>query len=200
MPSFKAIGLSLAVCALAAWAQPAQPEPPPRFEIGVNYAYNNVTTSETAWSNQSGASIYGEYIFQQTHRNWGGRSELGVTAEFAGSGSGSGSLYTDLFGPRWGTEWRHVYFYGGIAAGGARARVNGVDQSGTPLSYTRGAPAVSFAQVGVELLFGAHYVVKLLQADDLAFEVPDPATGRSHWRGGLRASAGIAFRFGQRKP
>jgi hypothetical protein len=200
MPYLKAFGLALGVCALAAKAQPAQPEAPPKFEIGVNYAYNNVTVSDTAGSNQNGAAIYGEYFFKKTFPEWDGRNELGISAEFAGSGSGSGSLYTYLFGPRWSNEWRHLRLYGGITAGGARVRVNGVDQSGAPVSFERNTPAVDFAQVGVELLFGSHYVVRLLQADDLSFEVPDPATGRSHWQGGLRASAGIAFRFGQRKP
>lgn len=198
MLSYKALGLTLGVSALAASAQPAGPSP--RFEAGVNYAYNNVSTSSAAQSNQNGAALFGEYFFKAARPQWGGRSELGISAEFAGSGSGSGSLYTYLFGPRWGLAWRHVRWYGGITAGGARVPVNGVDLPGSPQSFTRDSPAVSFAQVGVELLLGERFVVKLIQADDLAFEAPDPATGRMHWQGGLRASGGVAFRFGQRKP
>ncbi len=169
------------------------------FQAGLNYAYNAFAAGP-AQANQSGASISGEYFFKWVRPRWGGRDEWGISAEFAGSASGRASLYTYLFGPRWGNEWRHIRWYGGIAAGGARVSVNGVDQAGAPVSFTRDTPAVSFAQVGVELLFGTRYVVKLLQADDLAFQVPDPATGQPHWRGGLRASGGFAFRFGRRKP
>ncbi len=197
-----ALALSLSVCLSgAAWPQSApstQPAPiQPIWEAGASYAYNSVLMSGTS-SNQSGGSVYGEYFLKGTRREWGGQSRWGVAGEFSGSGSNSGGLFTYLFGPRWGVEWRHVYFYGGVSLGGDRVRVSREGGSGTAAPFIRNGFATSFATTGVDLLFGSHFVVKLLQADDLAFEVPDFMSGQSHWRGGLRASGGFAVRFGQR--
>lgn len=196
MKTMLAFGLWLYVCAFTVWAQGAQP-PGPAFEAGVAYTYNDVTTSDSAQSIQSGASAYALYFFRRSPRRWDGYSKLGIAAEFGGSGSGSGSLFTYTFGPRWGIEWRHVFFYTGSEIGGARIRVNGIGPDGAPVSFIRNTVADSFALTGVELLFG-RWVVRLLQADDLEFQAPDPYTGKMHWQGGIRASAGIAFRFGKK--
>ena len=160
----------------------AQTAPPqPLFEAGVNYTYNTIATSDSSDSNQSGASLHAEYFFQRSAAAWGGRSELGINGEFGGSGNTSGRLYTYLFGPRWGVEWRHLNLYGGVAAGGAHV-------------FASNSFAVATTS-GLNLLLGQHFVLRLIQVDELGFEVPDPATGRSHWRGDMRLSGGIAFRL-----
>ncbi len=43
-----------------------------------------------------------------------------------------------------------------------------------------------------------HYVVTLFRVEPLSLEVPDPASGRGHWRSNLRVTAGIGFRFGEK--
>jgi hypothetical protein len=40
--------------------------------------------------------------------------------------------------------------------------------------------------------------VTLLQADFLSAEVPDVASGTSHWHPDMRISGGIGFRIGER--
>lgn len=192
-------GLWLGASALTAWAQGVQTATVPTMEAGVAYSYNDLSTSDTGQSIQSGALAYGLYFFRWSSPQWGGHSKLAIATEFGGSGSGSGSLYTYVAGPRWGTEWKHVFLYGGSEIGGARIRVNGVGPDGVPAQFVRNSFAANYALAGVDLIFG-RTVIKLLQADDLALQTPDPSTGKVHWRGGIRVSAGIGFRFGSRQP
>lgn len=72
--------------------------PAPVGALGLQYNYNSLSTSSSGESNQSGGSIYGEYFFKKAAEGWTQRGLFGVVAEF--SGSGSGSLYTYLLGPR----------------------------------------------------------------------------------------------------
>ncbi len=76
-----------------AQARPLGTLPAPLGEIGVEYSYNSVSTSDNGESNQNGGSAYGHYFFPRT----GGSA--GIVAEFGGSGSNSGNLYTFLAGP-----------------------------------------------------------------------------------------------------
>lgn len=171
------------------------------FQAGVNYAYNSLLTSHSgagAESNQNGASICGQYFFRDGRGAWGGRRMFSVIGEFAGSGSGSGSLYTYQFGPRWGIEWRHVLFYGQfVTVGGSHVRINGVNSAGIPVVYSRNSFAYGFGTAGIEVILGSHYALRLLQIDNIEQEVPDPSTGKSHWQLAQRLSGGIAFRVGR---
>ncbi len=171
-------------------------QPPPVLEMGANYSYNTLETSANGESIQNGGSIHGVYFFHRTDQVGG--AEFGVSGEFAGSGSGSGRLYTYLVGPRWGVWRRGAFFYGGLSAGGARIDVTGVNAAGAPVIFTQSGFAFDFATAGVELRLGKHCLIKLLEVENLLLQVPNPATGINHWHGAERTSAGLVFRFGQR--
>jgi len=173
--------------------------PAPIGEMGVRYTYNSLAISTSGESNQSGASIYGQYFFKGAGPQWSGRGLLGIAADFSGSSSGSGSLYTYLFAPRVSTEWprAHLVYYFEPIIGGAHVRVNGTAITGLAASATRNSFAYGFG-AGADLLIGQHYVVSLLHVEDVSLEVPDVASGTSRWRSDSRISGGIGFRFGQR--
>ena len=165
---------------------------PSAAEVGFHYAYNSV-----AVSNENGASVYGEYFFNGSAPRLHGQNRLGVIGESGGSGSGSGSLYTYLFGIRLNTEWRksHLVLHADYKAGGARVRVNGVTSTGSNVSFVRNSFAWDIAGVGLDLRIGHHYVVTLLQADFPVMEVPAFVSGSASWSGDMRISGGIGFRF-----
>jgi len=192
----------LGVCAFCscALAQTNPDTPEPTGELGFHYAYNSLQTSQTGESNQSGGSVYSEYFFRGTNPHFRGRSRFGLIADFSGSGSGSGSLYTFMFGPRLSTEWRksHLVLYAEYKIGASHVRVNGVNAAGSQVSLTRNGFAWEFANVGLDLRVGQHYVVTLLQTEFLSTPVPDVASGGSHWQPDMRVSAGIGYRFGDR--
>ena len=167
-------------------------EEPPAAEVGFHYAYNSVGVS-----NENGAGVYGEYFFKRSSPHLHGQSRVGVIGEFDGSGSGSGSLYTYLFGIRLNTEWRksHLVLHADYKAGGARVRVNGVTASGSNASFVRNSFAWDIAGVGLDLRIGHHCVVTLIQTDFPAMEVPAFVSGAASWTGDLRISGGIGFRF-----
>ena len=163
-------------------------------ELGFHYAYNSLSQS-----NQNGASVYGEYFFKGTSPHLRGLDMLSLIGEFGGSGSGSGSLYTYLFGVRFNTEWRkpHLVLHAEYKVGGAHVRVHGANAAGANASFTRNSIAVGIVGVGVDLRVGRHCVMTLLQSDFPAMEAPDLPSGTSHWQDDLRVSAGIGFRFGK---
>ena len=163
-------------------------------ELGFHYAYNSLSQS-----NQNGASVYGEYFFKGTSPHLRGLDMLSLIGEFGGSGSGSGSLYTYLFGIRFNTEWRksHLVLHAEYNVGGDHVRVNGVNAAGENVSFRRNGFAADITGVGLDLRVGRHCVVTLLQADFLGTEVPNLPSGISRWSGDLRVSGGIGFRFGK---
>jgi hypothetical protein len=173
--------------------------PAPTAEVGLRYAYNSLSTSTSGESNQSGGSIYGQYFFKGAGPGWNGRALIGIAADFSGSSSGSGSLYTYLFGPRISTEWQraHVVYYFEPYAGTAHVRVNATAPAGMGVTATRDSFAYGFG-AGLGLVAGQHSVVTLFQVDGVSLEVPEPVSGTWRWRSDSRISAGIAFRFGQR--
>jgi hypothetical protein len=172
----------------------------PVAEMGFQYAYNSLLTSESGESNQSGGSVYGEYYFKGASEHLHGRGLFGLVGNFSGSGSNSGSLYTYMFGPRGSTEWRksHLVLHGEYKIGGAHVRVNGVNAAGSNTSVARNSFAWGIASAGLDVVVAKHYVVTLVQSDFLSVEVPDIVTGNSHWRGEMRILGGLGFRFGQR--
>lgn len=188
--------VSLLTLPVAAMAQASAAMPV--AEVGFEYAYNSLLTSASGESNQSGASVYGQYFFKRREGPHG-RSMLGIIADFSGSGSNSGSLYTYMFGPRFNVEWRksHLVLHGEYEIGGAHIRVNGENLAGSDVSAARNSFAWGTAN-GLDLVVARRYVVTLLQGEFLTAEVPDVASGGSHWRGDMRISAGIGFRLGER--
>jgi hypothetical protein len=164
--------LFLAVCAapVAAIAQG-------NAEAGLHYAYNSV-----AVSNENGAAVYGEYFLKRSSSHLHGRDTVGVIGEFDGFGSGSGSLYTYLFGIRLNTEWRksHLVLHADYKAGGARARENGVTATGSNVSFVRNSFAWDIAGVGLE-------------SPDRASLRGDSASG------GFSGDGGAGFCFGRRE-
>ncbi len=172
--------------------------PVPVAEVGLNYANNSLSTSTSGESNQSGGSVYGEYFFKQAAEGWRQRSMFGIAAEFNGSGSGSGNLYTYLAGPRLDMQLsRALTYFAEPFIGAAHVRVNGITPSGTADTAARSSLVYGFA-IGVDLVTGQRYVVTLFRLDSLSLEVPEPVSGSSRWRDDLRISSGIGFRFGQR--
>ncbi len=178
------------VCALpiAAMAQDSA------GEVGVHYAYNSLSQS-----NENGAYLYGEYFLKRSFPHLNGENMLSLIGDFGGSGSGSGSLYTYLFGVRFNSEWRkpHLILHAEYKVGGAHVRVDGANAAGAIVSFRRNSIAVGIVGVGLDLRVGRHCVITLLQSDFPAMEVPDIPSGVSHWSGDLRVSGGIGFRFGK---
>ena len=188
------------LCCFLFTAEAADPvEPAPAFEIGLGYSYNQLTTSYCCEANQSGASIFGEYVFKRATRGWGARSTLGIAAEFAGSGSSSAGVYSYLFGPRFKYEWKksHLFIYFEWEIGGARDRVTGPNLSGSQTTL-----AVSGFASGVKDALGAviaeRYTINFFQTEVIFLRVPDLATGNDRGRGDLRLTGGFGFRFGKR--
>jgi hypothetical protein len=173
--------------------------PAPLGEFGLHYSNNSLSISTTGESNQNGASAYGQYFFKGAGPGWSSRALIGIAADFSGSASGSGSLYTYLFGPRFSFEWRrtHLVYYFEPVIGGAHVGVDGTSLGGSAATATRSSFAYG-ASYGFGLLAGQHCVVTLYQGDFASLEVPDVATGTSRWRSDTRISGGIGFRFGQR--
>jgi hypothetical protein len=171
----------------------------PVAEVGFHFSHHEVTTFASDVSHQNGGSVYGQYFFKQTGRMWHGRSMLGVVAEFGGSGSTSGRLYTYLFGPRLSTEWRksHLVLYAEYKIGGAHVRLNGVGQAGPDASVTGNSFAWGVAGLGLDRVIVRRYVMTLCQVDFVNL-VPSVRSGSSHLQGEARISAGFGFRFGQR--
>jgi hypothetical protein len=199
MSYFSVCVMSLGVCAFSA-AAVAQQDSMPVGEAGVHWVYNNLETSRTGgWSNQNGASLYGQYFFKSAGRMWHGRSMLGIVADFSGSASQSGSLYTYLFGPRLSIEWRksHLVFHAEYKIGGDHVRVNGLTQGGPNVFVTRNSFTGGGVGDGLDAVVSHHYVVSLFQIDFLDVDVPH-SSGGGHWEGDMRISAGISYRFGQR--
>jgi hypothetical protein len=148
--------------------------PAPIGEFGLHYSNNSLSTSTTGESNQNGASAYGQYFFKGAGPRWSSRALLGIAADLSGSASGSGSLYTYLFGPRFNVEWRRthlVYFFEPVI-GGAHVGVNGTTLAGSAATATRSSFAWGFSS-GFGVLAGPHCVVTLYQGDFDSLEVPD---------------------------
>jgi hypothetical protein len=168
-------------------------------EVGMQYSYNSLEISTSGESNQGGGSIYGQYFFKGAGPGWTSRGLIGIVADFSGSASGSGSLYTYLFGPRISTEWQraHLIYYVEPDIGAARVRVNGTAPAGIDVTAARNSLAYGFV-LGLGLRAGQHAVITLFQVDGVSLQVPEPVSGTSRWRDDSRISAGIGFRFGQR--
>ena len=128
-----------------------------------------------------------------------GKAVSGVAARFDGSGSQSDSLYSGMAGPRFGIEWRksHLLWFGEYLGGDAQARVAGESQ--TTSSFSRNS-FVWGSGTGLQLVLARRYTVTLLHLDALNLEAPDVVTGHSHWRGDLRYSAGVGYRFERKQP
>jgi len=191
--------LSLGVCAFSG-AATAQDDSTPLAEAGVQWVYNNLETSSTGgWSNQNGASLYGQYFFKSAGRVLHARTTLGIVADLSGSASRSGSLYTYLFGPRVNMEWRksHLVFHAEYKLGGDHVRVNGLTQGGPNIFVTRNSFTGGGVGDGLDVVVSHHYVVSLFQIDFLDVDVPH-FSGGGHWEADMRISAGISYRFGQR--
>jgi hypothetical protein len=186
-----ALLLGVCVLPLAAQAQGNDADPAPSYEVGFHYAYNS-----TGESNENGASVYGEYFFKGSAAHLRGRGSFGLIADFSGSGSASGSLYTYLVGIRLNAEWQksHLVLHSDYKLGAAHVRVNGVNSAGANTSFVRHRFAVDLPAVGLDLRIG-HYVITLLQTDFPAMEVPAFAGGSNSWMGDLRVSAGVGYRF-----
>ena len=191
--------LWLGVCALSAAAMAQGSDSMSVAEMGLQFAHNELTTSASDVSHQNGGSLYGQYFFKQTSRMWHERSMLGIVADFSGSDSGSGSLYTYLFGPRVSTEWRKslLVLHFEYKIGGAHVRLNGTSLTGSDASIARNSFAWGAASGGLDLVVADRYVVTLFQ-DDFVNVVPNVTLGSSRWQGEARISAGFGFRFGQR--
>jgi hypothetical protein len=170
--------------------------PAPSAEVGMNYSYNSLEISTSGESNQSGGSIYGQYFFKGAGPGWNGRALIGIVAGFSGSASGSGSLYTYLFGPRISTEWQraHLVYYFEPNLGAARVRVNGTTPAGIDLTAARNSLAYGFV-AGLGLRAGRRAVITLFQVDADSLQVPEPVSGTSRWRNDSRISGGVSFRF-----
>ena len=188
----------LGACLFPALVAAQGTDPSPVAEVGVRYAYNSLLTSGSGESNQSGGSVYGQYFFKRSAQRWRGTSRLGLVADFTASGSGSGRLYTYMFGPRFSLEWQksHLVLHGEYKIGGAHVRVNGVTPAGSDVSLVKNGFAWGIAAVGLDLLVKRHYVVTLIQSESSSAEVPDLTSGTAHWRGDTRVSADVGFRFG----
>jgi len=166
---------------------PARPQgtlPAPMGEVGVEYSYNSLSSSNNGESNQNGGMAYGHYFFPKT----GGGA--GIVAEFSGSGSNGGSLYTFLAGPSLMHEWRraHLVYQIDLLAGGAHVR---------QVSLAQGTFVIG-AAYALQYRASDHYVVTLFRVEPLSLEVPDLASGRGHWQSDFRVTAGIGFRFGEK--
>jgi len=173
--------------------------PVPVAEVGLDYAKNSLAISTSGSSSQNGGSIYGQYFLKGTAQKWSFRSMFSVVANFSGSGSNRGSLYTYMFGPRLNIELRkaHVFYYFEPMIGASHVQVNGTNLAGSAAAAARSSFAYG-ASYGFGFLAGEHCVVTLFRIETVSQEVPDVASGTSRWRGDSRLSGGIGFRFGQR--
>jgi len=176
-----------------------KPEVPvPKFEFGAGYTYRN-------YSAPSGPSfgMNGFYASLDYNRyRW--LSLVGdVTGSYADQGiEGNNSMYTYMFGPR-------VYFLGhrhritpyGVFTAGAGTLLLNLPLNGGFPATSRSSTAWAFAGgVGIEYRYRKHWSIRAFEFDyekthfnDILFETGSPPESN------YRLSAGIVFRWGERK-
>ena len=193
--SFSAVCRSwMGVCALAA---AAAAESAPMAEVGLAYSYNQLETSDSNVSNQSGGSVYGEYFLKPGQR-WYARATLGLVGEVSRWAAIAPACTPTCSGPglTMSGRSRTCYFTESLSSG-APSRVNGATSTGLNGSLARNSFAFGVSD-GLGVAIGRHYIVNLFQIEFISAEVAGIATGNSHWRGDSRVSGGLGFSFGQR--
>jgi opacity protein-like surface antigen len=179
----------------SAWAQ-EQPSAPV-VEVGLDYSLVHATSaSDGNQLTSNGGSGYFVYNLNRV---------LGLVADFGAYHNGSvhGSFdsdttFTYLFGPRFNwRRWSRVTPYTQFLFGGARTSAGFIDGGGAGLASHENNFALA-AGAGIDIALTHHIAIKPIQLEYLMTQTQDFAGSRANVQNGLRYSAGVVFRFGEK--
>ena len=130
---------------------------------------------------------------------------IGLVADFGGYRNGSlhGSFdsdttFTYLFGPRFSwRRWSRVTPYTQFLFGGARISAALVDPDGSVRSSDQNSFALA-AGGGIDVALTHHIAATPIQVEYLMTQATDFAGATGNVQNGLRYSAGLVFRFGEK--
>lgn len=180
--------------AVAAFAQESGV---PKTELGFNYSLAHLTSTPRGTDiTSNGGSGYFVYNIN---------SVLGAVADFGAyhNGSQHGSFNSDttftyLFGPRFSwRRWSRITPYTQFLFGGARISASIANPAGSAYSADQNNFALA-AGGGIDISVTRHVAVKPVQVEYLMTEASNFAGNQGHVQNGLRYSAGVVFRFGER--
>jgi opacity protein-like surface antigen len=185
-------GTFLALAGLAC----AQEVSTPAAEVGFNYSLLHATPAPGGSQiTSNGGSAYFAYNLNQV---------VGLVADFGAYHNGSthgtfnsDTTFTYLFGPRFNLRrWSRVTPYTQFLFGGARISA-GFANGGSTFSPDQNGFAFS-AGGGVDIAVTRHIAIKPIQLEYLMTQASDFAGSTGNVQNGLRYSAGVVFRIGEK--
>jgi opacity protein-like surface antigen len=193
----RVIGVSLGILLVIAGFARAQEDPPtPRVEIGVDYSLFHANLHDDASQiTSNGGSGYFVYNLNRV---------LGAVADLGGYHNGSihgplngDTTFTYLFGPRFNwRHWRRADPYVQFLFGGARAS-SSVVVGETTASASHNGFAMA-AGGGLDVAITRHLAITPIQVEYLTSQDASFAANRNSFQNGLRYSAGVVLRFGEK--
>ena len=169
----------------------------PRVEIGLNYSLLHSTSAVDQTNiTANGGSGYFVYNLNRV---------VGLVADFGGYRDSStrgtvnsNTTFTYLFGPRFSwRRWRRVTPYTQFLFGGARISADILDPAGSLHSIDDNSFALA-AGGGLDVAVTKHISVKPIQLEYLMTQASNLGGTPGSVQNGLRYSAGIVFRLGQK--
>jgi hypothetical protein len=169
----------------------------PKVEIGLDYSLSHATSvSGGTQTTSNGGSGYVVYNLNRT---------VGLVADFGGyhNGTTNGSLngdttFTYLFGPRFSwRRWSRVTPYTQFLFGGARTSAGIENTTGSAFSADENSFALA-AGGGIDVPLTHHIAIKPIQIEYLMTQASHFAGNSGSVQNGLRYSAGVVFRFGEK--
>jgi len=166
----------------------------PKLEVGLNYSVVHATSrDDTRQLNSNGGSGYLVYNLNHT---------LGLVADLGGYRNGTvhgpfsdSTTFTYLFGPRFNWRRSRVTPYVQFLFGGARL------PGDTTMDALASSDRNGFAMAtggGIDIAVTNHITIKPIQIEYVMTQIPSFAIDRNAAQNGLRYSAGVVFRFGEK--
>ena len=165
----------------------------PVVEVGLDYSLVHATSAPGG--NQLTGNGGSGYVVYNLNR------VLGLVADFGAYHNGnvnssfnSDTTFTYLFGPRFSwRRWSRVTPYTQFLFGGARTSFGlvgggGAQENGFALA----------AGAGIDIALTRHIAIKPIQLEYLMTQAPDFTGNGANVQNGLRYSAGLVFRFGEK--
>lgn len=168
--------LLLGMCIVSGVAAAQESASTPIAEVGLNYSYVHLSSTESASPSQNGGSGYLEYNLN---------SVVGLVADLGGYANGSGSTFAYLFGPRFNWRKSRLVPYVQFLFGGADTGLNG------SLASTARNGFATAAGGGIDIAVTKHIALKPIQ---LEYVTVRPSS--NSFQNDLRYSAGVVYRFG----
>jgi opacity protein-like surface antigen len=183
---------------MVASAASAQEQPAtPIVEVGLDYSLlHSTSTPGGSQITSNGGSGYLVYNLNRV---------VGLVADFGAYHNGSvhGSFNSDttltyLFGPRFSwRRWSRVTPYTQFLFGGARISAAFASPGSTEADSDQNSFALA-GGAGIDIALTHHIAIKPIQVEYVMTQASDFAGNRGNVQNGLRYSAGVVFRFGEK--